>query len=531
MSPALRSFVALFLALPASTAISGCTSGGGDDVGGSCDGDKCDDLDKPDSEIPDSPCDGVMVDKSGRGNDKVAGRLHDPLNTMVFAGGDGCPVNFQDIFDKLAAADTEGCSGEGAGMETRAISETAQVTAQATNYRLVVSRNCNNRPGHGILFSIFGVSAGDTELPPNVEMISFDESAGVFNYYETDGQTLNFFGTSKDFLKGKGSNDDRRCAGCHVGGGLIMKELRAPWLHWEGDTTTPGVAELITANKKHLGSQSNGIELEGTVDSANSIWNAKRIEAMKEVGDTREILRPLFCTQEINIGAVNGTPSSVPADFLLDPLVSNFPFLQFASADYTSLVSSNGQKVGRTGKPDTFFPMAFPHRSSIDSDYVNQLIQLGILDDELAKDVVLVDFTRPIFSDDRCGLLDAVPSIPVAELTAAKLKEGLLANLASASEGSPEAELKKNLEATGGHDTVVQAYTDACAARPQKDMLTDVLKVMAVARDQARKLQVMEFPETMPDDSQSLAATSRLDPNTCTLATGFVPASAPSGGS
>ena len=236
MSPALRSFVALFLALPVSGAISGCTAAGGD-AEESCEGEKCDDLDKPDSQVPDSPCDGIMVDKSGRGNDKVAGRLHDPLNTMVFAGGDGCPVNFQDIFEKLAAADTQGCSGEGAGMQTRAISETAQVTAQATNYRLVASRNCNNRPGHGILFSIFGVSAGDTELPPNVEMISFDESAGVFNYYETDGQTLNFFGNSKDFLKGKGSSDDRRCAGCHVGGGLIMKELRAPWLHWEGDTT------------------------------------------------------------------------------------------------------------------------------------------------------------------------------------------------------------------------------------------------------------------------------------------------------
>ncbi|HEU5058316.1 MAG TPA: hypothetical protein VFU21_17410 [Kofleriaceae bacterium] len=524
MSSAPRSLLAFFFALSGATALAGCTGGGSDDPGDSCDGDKCDDLDKPDSEIRDTPCDGVMVDRSGRDNEKVAGRLHDPLNEMVFATGDGCPVTFQDIFEKLAAADTQGCSGEGAGMETRAISETAQVTAQATNYRLVVSRNCNNRPAHGIMFSIFGVSAGDTELPRNVEMISFDETNGIFNYYETDGETLNFFGTSKDFLKGKGSGDDRRCAGCHVGGGLIMKELRAPWIHWEGDTNTPGVPELIAANKKHLGQQGNGIELEGTVDSANSIWNAKRIEAMKEVGDTKEILRPLFCTQEINIGAVNGTPSSVPADFLLDPLINNFPFLQFSSADYASLVSSNGQKVGRTGKTDTFFPMAFPHRSSIDSDYVNQLIQLGILDEELAKDVVLVDFTRPIFSDERCGLLDAVPSIPVAELTAAKLKEGLLANLSSASEGSPEAELKKNLEATGGHDTAVQAFTDACAARPQKDMLTDVLKVMSAARDRARTLQVMEFPETMPDDNQSIAAASRLDPNTCTLASGFVPA-------
>jgi len=522
MSSASRPLLALLLALPAASAFVGCTAGGGEDTGGSCDGDKCDDLDKPDSEIPDSPCDGVMVDKSGRDNEKVAGRLHDPLGTMVFAGGDGCPVNFQDIFAKLAAADTQGCSGDGAGMQTRAISETAQQAAAPTDYRLVVSRNCNSRPAHGIVFSLFGVSAGDTQLPPNVEMISFDESSGVFNYYETDGQTLNFFGNSKDFLKGKGSNDDRRCAGCHVGGGMIMKELRAPWLHWEGDTTTPGVKELVAANKKFLGSQSNGIELEGTVDSANSIWNAKRIEALKEVGDTKEILRPLFCTPEFNIGSNNGTPSSVPGDMLLDPLINNFASLSFSSADYTAAVSANSQRVGATGKSDTFFPMAFPHRSSIDSDYVQQLIQLGILDDELAKDVVLVDFTRPIFSDDRCALLDSVPSIPVAELTAAKLKEGLLANLGSAPAGSPQAELKKNLEATGGQDTVVQKFTDACAARPQKDFLTDILRVLSLLRDTARTRQVMEFAETMPDDNLRVSAGTRLDPNTCTLTTSFV---------
>ena len=47
---------------------------------------------------------------------------------------------------------------------------------------------------------------------------------------------------------------------------------------------------------------------------------------------------------------------------------------------------------------------------------------------------------------------------------------------------------------------------------------------MGCGRDQARQLQVMEFPETMPDDNQSLAGGSRLDPNTCTLASGFVAA-------
>ena len=46
---------------------------------------------------------------------------------------------------------------------------------------------------------------------------------------------------------GPGASGDRRCAACHTGGGLIMKELDTPWVHWEGHMDTPGAAELVNA--------------------------------------------------------------------------------------------------------------------------------------------------------------------------------------------------------------------------------------------------------------------------------------------
>ncbi|MEN8197013.1 MAG: hypothetical protein ABFS30_10945, partial [Pseudomonadota bacterium] len=78
------------------------------------------------------------------------------------------------------------------------------------------------------------VGGGDAHLFRNAGGIVTDDAI------RSAMLTINFFGTSADMLEGKGTGDTRRCAACHVGGGLIMKELDAPWLHWEGDTTTPG---------------------------------------------------------------------------------------------------------------------------------------------------------------------------------------------------------------------------------------------------------------------------------------------------
>ena len=519
------------ITLPLAVSAAGCAGqGAGDDgTGSTCTGSKCDDLDKPDSEVPASPCDGLMVNKSGRNHDKVAGRLHDPVAESVFQAGSDCPVTFQDIFDKMAAADTKSCSGsgDGAGMIGRAISETAQLMAMPTDYRLVASRVCDGRQNFGVLFSLFGVGASATSMPPNAEIIAFDPDAQVFNFYETNGRELHFFGNSKDMLKGpglgSGGSQERRCANCHVGGGLVMKELHAPWVHWEGDTTTPGVADLFQHNSKFLGRQSNGIELESTVTAGNRAWNKTRLDTLKSVGDTKEILRPLFCTPEFNIGSHNGL-SSISSTMLLDPIFSSFASVSIQKADYDDLIAKNGQEVGSTGKTDTFFPLTFPQRSTIDQDYVNQLISAGIIDQEFARDVALVNFTRPVFSDDRCSLLDMTPSIPVADLNPDSLKQGFLDALGTPEPGTAAAVFKQNLEATGGHDAVVKTFTDACAARPSKDFLADELAVVSLMRDTARERPIMEFPETMPEDNQNVAPGTRLDPVSCTVTTEFVPA-------
>jgi hypothetical protein len=54
-----------------------------------CSEGKCDD-----SEVPDSPCDGILKDMSGAGNQKVAGRNNDFFAKLVLRQGDSCPTTF-----------------------------------------------------------------------------------------------------------------------------------------------------------------------------------------------------------------------------------------------------------------------------------------------------------------------------------------------------------------------------------------------------------------------------------------------------
>lgn len=525
----------LLASLPLTLAMGiGCSSDSTPSTPDSCRGDKCDDLDLPDSEIPDSPCDGVMLDASGRNNRKVAGRLNDPLANLAFKTGDDCPRTYAEIMAKLRLTDKENCPDEESGITTRVISETAQAMDMPTNYRLVSSRRCNGRDTHELLFSLFGVSAGATTLPRGVEVIAFDKTAGVFNYYETNGEEITFFGNSMDMLKGAQGNT-RRCAACHNAGGLVMKELDTPWVHWEGHMDTPGAAELVDAHAD-LGSKATGSEFEGVVKAGNRAWNEARVTAVREDSSLKELLRPLFCTVEVNLdnGAdfaspVEGGPGGsemgrIPFDSLLDPQLKGFGSISVEFDDYDAAIKANGQRVqGIPNAIDTVFDYTFVERSHIDNDYVDKLEAAGIIDEEFVKDVLMVDFTRPIFSDERCDLLEFSPVLASADLTPDAVRDGFLATLGNPTAGTPEAELKNNLLTDAGSDELVKVFTDACEALGSAPLMQNALQITSLNRATAANLHAFEFPQTMPTDNLSVAAGSRLSPIDCNIVTEFVP--------
>jgi len=504
-----------------------------DDLSDDCADGKCD--------VASTPCDGIMVDKSGNKMRNPARSVGDPLAKAVWHAGDSCPTSFSEIMAKLKENDKEGCPGEQDGLETRLISETAQAMGKATNYRAVTTRACNNRSTDGIIFSLFGLQAGQNKLPEGVEMIAFDETEGVFNYYETDGNTLNFFGSSKDMLKGPASGDVRRCANCHVGGGIVMKELDTPWMHWEGHENTPGSDDFVKKHQKFLGSKASGAELEGVVKGGNTKWNKTRIATLKAGGKVSELLRPLFCSTEFNLdnGADFGSPviggpggtqiSRIPGDSLLDPQLKSFASVTIDFADYDAQIKANGQRVeGVPNAVDTFFDYAFIERAHIDNDYVQQLVSSGVIDQDFVKDVLMIDFTRPVFSSDRCALVDFAPTLSAEDMKPDAIRAGFIASLEAESPGanSPAGVLLQNLKTAGdatSHDQKVDAFLAACTALGSKTFVKNALEVTSLNRTLARRSPIMEFSATMPTDNLSIDDGARLSPTTCQVVNTFTP--------
>jgi hypothetical protein len=215
------------------------------------------------------------------------------------------------------------------------------------------------------------------------------------------------------------------CQRCHGGGGLAMGEMVEPWLHWEAGATRTTGADALIDEFADLGSRGAGPELGEIVRAGNQRWNESRIatfrdelEVERHGGSLRALLAPLFCPTTHNLGSAGrpdhrGAPqpvSSFPADFFVDPAWGRATDVPFDPMTYQTTLQMIGSRIEGIGGPiDTFFGFTYPTRAIADVDYVDRLVQRGIIDEELALDVLSIDFTRPVFSEDRCELLELVP--------------------------------------------------------------------------------------------------------------------------
>lgn len=472
--------------------------------------------------------------RTGKPISKAAlAELNDPIAQKVFASG-SCPKTFEELAQKLRETDTKSCKKERDGVKTRLVAERSQLIGEPDSYRAVVSRACDGRSEHELLFSLFGIAFdGDqppSELPEDVEIIAFDRERQVFDYYTIESGSWTHFGNSKDMLEPK-AEKKLRCANCHTGGGLIMKELNQPWVHWEGKTTTPGTDALVDAFPS-FGSKATGYNLEPAIKKGNDAWNSERIEHAKANKSVADLVRPLFCSVEVNIQANGGAVSTINTDFLFDPTLSRKDTLPVSASDYASLLGTNKQRItddaGKTLKDkagndvvDTFFKFPYPERSAADVDYVAKLVAAGIVSEGFIKDALMVDFTRPVFSDARCKLADLAPK---SASSAAQMEAGFIKNLEAKkpAAGSAEAAFLANLKDSGDskkHDQALTSFVAACKARPKRDLLSDVLRVASGRRNKVRERPIMEFSESLPVDDLDADPKSALDPVTCALTT------------
>ena len=561
------------------------------------------DFETGDGSLGCTPCSDVLRDESGRGflpailaNDALVKKVY-----MTFEDADGngridsaeidCPRELPSIMAKLEKTDKQNCRG----LSTHVVSESAaHVGKDGADYRAVTTRDCDGRGAHGLLFSTFGFTGPDNGAetgadqngaPGQVEIIAFDEVEGVFNYYKEVGGQMRFFGSSLDFVvAGPGGPEltsIRGCANCHPGGGINMKELRSPWTHWAQNDNIQGADDLVRNRAEYLGTLGAGSTLEGIVESGNREWNKTKVEFFRNVttaelesvrggfadgplspseesdliarglrkrlNATQELLRPVFCPVQINIrgfGARN-IPSSLLA---VDGNGLSPNFISTAQAQFDAAIAAIGSNLPGLDVPETTTPFMAAHLSGEDANYINQLIQQGILDTALVQDILMVDFTRGLLSDDRCALLELVPDVDPADRNAAGLKAALIESLAGSAAGTPPGELLANLQ-TDGVNPIFEEFKTTCRARDVAEVLRDALKIRSLQRKlmfadgvldfadgpAQHRFSVFEFQQTMPvddiavtelaapDSIDSVHPDARFDPRDCTLTTGFVP--------
>ena len=269
-----------------------------------------------------------------------------------------------------------------------------------------------------------------------VEVIAWDPGKGMFNFYELIGNgkngTWSYNGDSQDILIdteplhraraagrppfGKGL----RCAGCHVNGGPIMKELASPQNDWWTD------ARKIDRGGREFDDQLAAIA-SGFVDGdrlsaavragVEKLNTSPQFKAIRAGRSLQEQLRPLFCPIEINFESdvaplqANGPTTRVPSALFADPRLAEGR-LEASRADYDSALQTTGSAFDfpETKLPDADHGWLGPVKATSDQIIVQGLVDAGLIDAEFVSDVLAVDFTNPALSGARCGLLKLVPA-------------------------------------------------------------------------------------------------------------------------
>jgi len=129
----------------------------------------------------------------------------------------------------------------------------------------------------------------------------------------------------------------------------------------------------------------------------------------------QERLRPLFCPVEINIesdaAAFDDKKPTVriPPGFFVDARLATAD-IDIARKQYDAALSKTGSRLAATRpRVDADHAWLTPVKAQSDVIAVEALVDQKVVDKEFVADVLAVDFTNPVFSTVRCGLLKLVP--------------------------------------------------------------------------------------------------------------------------
>jgi hypothetical protein len=326
-----------------------------------------------------------------------------------------------------------------------------------------------------------------------LEAIAWDPAKQLFNFYELvkDSKTRR----TSWFFRGDSSLvlDDiqllyrqrtagqqpfqglLRCSGCHVNGGLIQKELAAPHNDWWiksrplplGDLTPDAAIATI------LQGLVDADELARVVQATSRRLSASpQYRKALQSRTMQEQLRPLFCAVEVNIESDKDPADArkptvqIPAGFFADPRLGAAS-VAIPRESYDQALAQHHSQMPEPpdgpGGTDADHGWLTPVKANSDIIQTDALVEMGVIDNKFVADVLAVDFTNPLISAPRCGLLRLVPADGGPDF---------LARFEAALKGSAQPAAKQLLDNltdpkrdANFYRQQVAAYLDACQKR------------------------------------------------------------------
>lgn len=375
----------------------------------------------------------------------------------------------------------------------------------------------------------------------SVEVMAWDHESGGFNYYRTVGDTTAwvFAGNSRHALleptEFKGPFES------HTSGNFLMKELRAPWLHWDSPDApvTPDIFSEDDPLRDHPWFEDR--EPMGALTCETAVarpaiqrWTDARFDALladQPIQRPQRIMQQVLTTPTVNLItshtesrlAVDKNVVDLPPTFFVDSqtLAGTLglqapPAFKVSGDIYASSLEtfefrlSDGEGFERPG--DTHFAFPVPERAFEDQAVIAKAIKVGLLTERFAACLLMTDFPNPVFSPRRAELMDHVPPTAVIEdgesSFSQDMSDAILAAAGSAGPESPEVEFAQRWE-TGDDwrdelSRLLNAYYEAVAERLQtQDGFDDYCRLAESRRHHVRRLPIFEsqllFPQTNID--------------------------------
>lgn len=367
----------------------------------------------------------------------------DPV-ARVLALQNTCPKNameFSDIFKRLGAR-LEPTMVNFVGFHNPApgaffIFEIASTAGGVPPSSLAIERG-------DLLFGHFTTATNGGGLVSNqsglvIELIAWDPDKQFYNFYELVSGTWFYRGDSKDILddiqllhRQRTASQSPfgtrlRCSGCHVNGGLLQKELAAPHNDWflQARNLPLGSLKPDPFVKAKLADLVDAGELSKLVAaSARRLADSPGYRKVLAAHNMQERLRPLFCPVELNIES-DSEPFDdrkpalrIPSGFFADPRLGASD-ISVQRQHYDLAIQKLRSRLPKTpGRADADHAWLTPVKAQSDIVAVDALIEQGVVDKEFAADVLAVDFTNPVLSKSRCGLLKLVPAMGGSDFVA-----------------------------------------------------------------------------------------------------------------